>query len=372
MNYLNEEQELMLNAVKEFTEKELRPRIADIENDNFPTDLYHKVLEMELPTFTLPSQYGGLDGATVAKVAMQTEMAKANMTMAMCSFDCSVASLLVKQGTDEQKKKYLPDLLDAPGGFGFTEPGAGSDSGGIQTYAVKEGDEWVINGQKTFISFCNQAKVFLVSAKTNETEPGGISTFLVHRDTPGFKVGSVFHKLGLHGSDTGELFFDDMHVPAVALIGPENKGLHGVLALLDEARIGIAACALGIAEESLDRAVTFAKERLAFGKPIATKQGLQWYIAEMATQMEAAKAYLYQTARMLDEGENITTAAALAKHVCTQAALYCSDKAVSINGGYGITADNEVERLYRDAKMCAILEGTDEIMKVVISRAFLR
>lgn len=372
MKYLTEEEELMLDAVKEFCESEVRPRIDEIESDTYPSDLYARMVELGLPTFTLPTEYGGLSGRMVAKVAMEAELSKANMTVGMSGMDCSVASLIVKTGTEEHKKLYLPDLMDAPGGFGFTEPGAGSDSSAMQTTAVKDGDEWVINGQKTFISFCKQAKVFLVSARTNETGEGGISTFLVRHDDPGFKIGSVFHKLGMHGSDTGELFFEDLRVPAVAMIGVENKGLHGVLALLDEARIGIAAVALGLAQEALDKAIEFSKQRVAFGGPIAAKQGIQWYIADMATKVEAAKTLLYQTARMFDEGERITTAAAMAKYYCTQVALDVTNKAVSINGGYGLMRDNGVERLYRDAKMCSIIEGTDEIMKVVISRAYLR
>ncbi|MEG2478495.1 acyl-CoA dehydrogenase family protein, partial [Gordonibacter sp.] len=372
MSYLNEDQELMLDAVREFAQTELRPRVlTELERDIFPYDLLDRMKELGLPLMAMPEEYGGLGESMVAHVAIEKEVAKENMTMALIGTNCVVASLIVRMGTQEQKDRYLPDLLETPGGFAFTEPAAGSDASGIEATAVKDGDEWVINGQKTFISFINQANYFLISARTNETGDGGISAFLVPKDTPGLKLGSIFHKLGLRGSDTGELFFEDVRVPAIAMIGKENKGLHAALSLLDEARLGVASCAVGLAEAALEKSVEYVKGRVAFGRPLATKQGLQWYAAEMETKISAARALLFEVANDYDEGRSITVGAAKAKLFATSVAVEVTDRAIQMCGGYGLIEDYGVERLYRDARTCAIIEGTDEILKIVVSRQVL-
>lgn len=372
MGYLNEDQELMLDSVKELVENELRPRVqTELEKDVFPFDVYDKMKDMGLHNLMLPTEYGGAGEGMVAQVAIVKEIAKENLTMALLGVNGVVASLIVRMGTDEQKEKFLPDLVANPGGFAFTEPVAGSDIGGIQTTAVKDGDEWVINGQKTFITGINQCDWFLIAARTNETGDGGISTFLVNKNMPGFKVGSIFRKLGIHASDTGELFFEDLRVPAMNMIGKENKGMHAALGLLDEARISVGAAAIGVAEAALEKAAEYVKERIAFGKPLAAKQGLQWYAAEMYTKISAANALMYDTARKFDEGKNVTVEAAELKLFGAKVAQEVTDLAVNMCGGYGLMADFGVERLYRDAKVCSIIEGTDEVMKMVISRAAL-
>lgn len=372
MNYLNEDQQLMLDSVKEFCEKKIDPRIlTDIEEDKFPDDVFAEMQDMGLTTLTLPEQYGGLGESMVLKSSVEREIAKHSMSLALIGTDCSVAHLLLRAGTPEQIERYMPMLQEKPGGFGFTEPGGGSDVAALQTVAKKDGDDWVINGQKTFISFVNQGDLFLIAARTNETGKGGISTFMVHRDTPGFKVGSVFHKLGMKASDTGELFLDDVRVPQSAMIGPENKGMHAVLSLLDEARIGVAAVACGLAEAAIEKAAKFAKERIAFGGPIAMKQGIQWYFSDMSTKLSAADALLMEASRAYDEGLPVTVPAAKAKLYASDMALDVTAKAVQICGGYGLMDDYGVERLFRDAKCCAIIEGTSEMMKLVIARAAL-
>lgn len=369
MTYLNEDQELMLDAVKEFCETKLAPRVlTDIEQDIFPDDLFKQMQEMGITSLTLPEEYGGAGESTVLKTMIEEEIARHSMSLALIGTDSSVAHLVIRFGTPEQQAEYVPQLLETPGAFAFTEPGGGSDVSALTTTAVKDGDEWVINGQKTFISFVNQCDYFLVAARTNETGDGGITTFLVHRDTPGFKIGSVFHKLGMKCSDTGELFFDNVRVPQSAMIGKENKGMHAVLSLLDEARLGVAAVALGIAEEAMDRAATFAKERIVFGKPVAAKQGIQWYFTDMKTKIEATRALVMQVASDLDEGKRITTGAAMAKYYASEVALEVTSRAVSICGGYGLMNDYGVERLFRDAKCCSIIEGTSEVLKLVIAR----
>lgn len=365
MNYLNEDQELMLDAVREFLSTELEPRIGELEEKNeFPSDLLARMKELGLANMMLPEEHGGLGETMVAHMAIEKEVAKTSMVMAIAGTANMIADLMLRMGTPEQIEKYLPDLLVQGGGCAFTEPCAGSDSAGIQTTAVRDSDEWVINGQKTWISYMNQTDYFLCSAKTE----AGVSAFLIDSKAEGFTKGKPFHKLGMRGSDTGELFFDNVRVPALALIGREGKGLHAVLGVLDEARLGVAACAVGLAEAALEKAVAYSKERVAFGRPIAAFQGLQWYGAEMATQIAAAEALLFQVARDYDEGRSITVGAAQAKLFASKVALDVTQRAIQMCGGVGLMDDFGLERLYRDAKVCAITEGTDEILKLVISR----
>lgn len=365
MPYLNEDQELMLDSVREFVAEELAPRMDELEKENkFPSDLLARMKELGLNNMMLPEEHGGLGESMVAHVAIEKEVAKTSMVMAIAGTANMIADLMLRMGTPEQIEKYLPDLLEQGGGFAFTEPCAGSDSAGIQTTAAPDGDGWVINGQKTWISYMNQTDYFLCSARTEN----GVSAFLIDSKAEGFTKGQPFHKLGMRGSDTGELFFDNVRVPADALIGREGKGLHAVLAVLDEARLGVAACAVGLAEAALEKAVAYAKERTAFGRPIAGFQGLQWYGAEMATQIQAADALLFQVARDYDEGKPITVGAAQAKMFASKVALDVTQRAVQMCGGMGLMDDFGIERLYRDAKVCSITEGTDEILKLVIAR----
>lgn len=366
MTYLNEDQELMLDSVKEFVANELAPRMDELEKENkFPSDLLDRMKELGLSNMMLPEEYGGLGESMVAHMAIEKEVAKTSMVMGIAGTANMIANLMLHMGTPEQIDKYLPDLLEQGGGFAFTEPCAGSDSAGIQTTAVRDGDDWVVNGQKTWISYMNQTDYFLCSARTE----AGVSAFLINSKTEGFSKGEPFHKLGMRGSDTGELFFDNVRLPADALIGAEGKGLHAVLGVLDEARLGVAACAVGIAEAALEKAVDYAKERVAFGRPIAAFQGLQWYAAEMDTQIAAARSLLFEVARDYDEGRSITVGAAQAKLFASKVALDVTQRAVQMCGGMGLMDDFGLERLYRDAKVCAITEGTDEILKLVISRS---
>ncbi len=366
MNYLNEDQELMLEAVREFVSGELEPRIGELEKENkFPTDLLDRMKELGLNNMMLPEEHGGLGESMVLHMAIEKEIAKTSMVMAIAGTANMIAALMLRMGTPEQIEKYLPQLIEQGGGFAFTEPCAGSDSAGIETTAVREGDEWVINGQKTWISYMNQTDYFLCSAKTE----AGVSAFLIDSKAEGFTKGQPFHKLGMRGSDTGELFFDNVRVSSDALIGKEGKGLHAVLGVLDEARLGVAACAVGLSEAALEKAVAYAKERTAFGRPIAAFQGLQWYGSEMASKIAAARSLLFEVARDYDEGRPITVGAAQAKLFASEVALDVTQRAVQMCGGMGLMDDFGIERLYRDAKVCAITEGTDEILKLVISRA---
>ncbi|WP_165045489.1 acyl-CoA dehydrogenase family protein [Adlercreutzia sp. ZJ138] len=371
--YLTEDEQLIIDAAEEFRSDVLEPRVmTDLEREICPMDVLEQMRELGFTNASVPEEAGGFGGSMTLQCALDATISQASLAMAFMGCSNPIATLLARVGTPEQIELFMPGLLSGQGGLGFTEPNAGSDSSGITTTAVKDGDEWVINGQKTFISYINVFDYFLVSALTNETEPGGASVFLVHKDTPGFKVGSMFHKIGLHGSNTGELFFEDMRVPAINMIGKENHGLRYVLAVLDSCRLANAACAIGIAQGALEKATMFAKQRVTFGKPICKHQGISWYFAEMEARLSAARSLVFDVARDCDEGKNITAGAAKAKWIAGQTAMFVTDRAIQICGGYGLTEDFGVARLFRDARVIPIVEGTDEVLKIVISRDVLK
>jgi alkylation response protein AidB-like acyl-CoA dehydrogenase len=358
----------MIDSIREFNEKKVAPLVPEIEKDHFPRELLDEMSELGLFGLSIPEEWEGSGESMVMQCAVIEELAKECFTVSWIASATLVQKAIIYMGADEQKAKLLPPLLNHPVAFAVTEPGAGTDVSAMTTSAVKDGDEWVINGQKTFISFVDQADYVAVFAKTHETGDGGISMFLVPKDTPGFKVGSVFEKIGAHGSGTAELFLEDVRVPAMNLIGRENKGMRIALSLLDEARVTVAAGAVGICERAIEVSAGYIKQRVAFGKPLATKQGLQWYLAEMKARTDAAKALVMQAARNFDEGDPVALDAASAKLIATRTALFVVDKAVELCGGMGLVKDFGLERLYRDAKVLTIVEGTDEVMKMVISR----
>jgi butyryl-CoA dehydrogenase len=371
---LTEEQELMVNVAKEFAATEIRPEIPKIEQSQFPQQLMDRMFELGFRNMLIPEEFGGLGESMVSHLLITEEIAKESFVMAICGTTNTIGEILVEVANDEQKARLLPKYVAGGhiAGFGFTEPGAGSDAGGIQATAVKDGDYWVLNGQKTFISYINACDAFLVSARTNETGKGGISTFLVEKSLPGFQIGSIFHKLGMRGSDTGEIFLKDVRVEAKNQIGPENKGLGVVLKVLDKARLSTAASAVGIAEGALAKAVDFIKERVQFGQSIASFQGIQWYVAEMQASILAARALVYESARAFDNNQAGAGAlSAAAKLVATETAVKVSEQAVQLCGGYGLIDDFGLERYYRDAKVTKILEGTSEILKIVVARSVL-
>ena len=374
MSMFDDEESLMLDAVAEFTDQEVAPLVLDrLENDEFPQEILDRMAELGLFTLSLPEEYGGLGKGVVLSTAIESRIAQESLAVAFaCGAGSLVQKAIIEKGTDQQKQDLLPLILNKPCAFALTEPEAGSDVSAITTTAVREGDGWAINGQKTFISFSAQADHFAVGCKTHETGNGGITMILVPRDTPGFSVGEPFHKLGFHGSGTAELFFDNVRVPYGNVIGTENKGMHLALSILDEARVGVAAYAVGMCDRAISTAATYIKQRIAFGKPLSTKQGLQWYFAEMDARTEAARALMYRAAANFDEGLPVSIDAARAKLVATEAAKFVTDKAVQICGGMGLMRDFGLERLYRDAKVLNIIEGTDEIQKMVIARSVLQ
>ncbi len=369
MTFISEEQQLMINIAKEFAVNEVRPRVKEVDStDQRPQDLVDRVAELGLRGIMISEEWGGLGAGLTTQVMIVEEMAKEGYISGSL-INNMMALPLLKVGTQQQKEKYLEKLAAGEYymGFAFTEASAGSDASNIQTTAVKDGDEWILNGTKIFISIIH-SDAFLVSARTNETHPGGISAFIVEKDYPGFSTGGHYKKIGLHGSDTGELYLKNCRVPAENMMGKENKGLNVVFTALDVGRMNIAAIALGMAQGAFDRATAYAQQRIQFGRPISQFQAIQHYAADMLAQIEVSRAMIYKTAQMYDSGESIARDSAICKLYATEMACRVTDRAIQICGGYGLTEDGEIERYFRDARVLPIVEGTSEIQKMIIAR----
>jgi len=379
MNFsLTEDQLALKQMAKEFAEKEVAPRAAAIDSESiFPQDLFDMMVNMGFTGLCVPEEYGGSGGDDLGKVIVVEEIAKkCATTAAALSIHMLFASVILKFGSEQQKKKYLPKVTSGGclAAFALTESGAGSDAGSARTTAILDEatGEYVINGTKCFITGGGRAQyVALVALTQPEKKLKGFSCIIVEKGTPGFSIGKTEEKMGLHGSETAELFFDDCRVPKENLVGEEGKGFKYAMIGLDGARIGIAAQALGIAEGALDESIKYMHQRVQFGKPIGELQGLQWYIADMATKTEAAKWLTYYAAYLKSAGLPHTKEAAMAKMNASENARFVTNLALQIHGGYGYMKDYPLERMYRDAKITEIYEGTSEIHKVVISRAVL-
>jgi len=375
---LNEQQKMIRNMVSQFADKEVGPIAAHLdETEEFPQETLDKMGKLGLLGIMVPQEYGGagLDAVSYSIVVEEISRKCAStgvITSVHNSFPCY---MIHKWGTEEQKRKYLPKLAsgDVIGAFAGTEPNAGSDLGGLQTTAELRGDKYVINGSKTFITAGSRAGIVIVLAVTDrEKGPKGISTFIVESSYKGFKVGSIFDKMGIRASETSELFFEDMEVPRENLLGGEGDGYKIGLAALDSGRIGIASQAVGIAQAALDESVEYAKSRQQFGKPLAKFQAIQWMLAEMKTRIDASRLLIYRAAYLKDQGVRFSSEVAMAKLMAAETAVWCADRAVQIHGGYGYMREYTVERLYRDAKITQIYEGTDEVQKMVISHNLLK
>lgn len=379
MNFSFTEDQLSLQQMaRDFAEKEVAPRAAAIDSEGkFPQDLFDMMTEMGFTGLCTPEEYGGSGGDDIDKIIVVEEIAKkCASTAATLSIHMIFAATILKLGTEEQKKKYLPQVTAGGclGAFALTEAGAGSDAGSARTTAILDEStgEYVINGTKCFITGGGKAQYIALFALTQpEKKLKGFSCIIVEKGTPGFSIGKLEEKMGLHGSETVELIFDNCRVPKENLVGVEGKGFGYAMMALDGARIGVAAQALGIAEGALDEAVKYAHQRVQFGKPIAELQGLQWYLADMATKTEAAKWLTYYAAYLKSAGLPHTKEAAMAKLNASENARFVTNLALQIHGGYGYMRDYPLERMYRDAKITEIYEGTSEIHKLVISRAVL-
>jgi butyryl-CoA dehydrogenase len=375
---LNEQQKMIKNMVKEFAEKEVAPIAAELDKkEEYPTKTLEKMAKLGLLGIIIPQEYGGagLDTISYATVVEEISRKCASTGVITSVHNSLTAWPIMKYGTDLQKKKYLPILAKGEkiGAFAGTEANAGSDLGAMQTTAKLKGNKYIINGSKTFITSGPKAGIIIVFAVTDKAAgPKGLSAFIVESNMKGYKVGSIFEKLGIHASLTSELIFEDMEVPKENLLGAEGDGFKIALATLDGGRIGIAAQAVGIAQAALDESINYAKQRQQFGKPIASFQAIQWMIADMATRIEAARYLVYNAAYKKDKGERISKEAAMAKLFASETAMDAVIKAVQIHGGYGYTKEYTVERLFRDAKITEIYEGTSEVQRMVISGSLLK
>ncbi len=376
---LNEQQKMIQKMVREFSEKEVAPIAAELdEKGEYPTKTLEKMAKLGLLGIIIPTEYGGAGLDTVSYATVIEEISrKCASTGVITSVHNSLVSYpIMKYGTEEQKKKYLPILAkgDEIGAFAGTEPNAGSDLGAMQTTAKLKGNKYIINGDKTFITSGPKAGILIVFAVTDKSAGSkGISAFIVENTFKGYKVGSIFDKMGINANLVSELIFEDMEVPKENLLGKEGDGFKIALSALDCGRIGIAAQAVGIAQACLDESIEYSKQRQQFGRPIAKFQAIQWMIADMATSIEAARFLVYNAAYAKDRGEGrFSKEAAMAKLFASETAMDAAIKAVQIHGGYGYTKEYTVERLFRDAKITEIYEGTSEVQRLVISGSLLR
>lgn len=375
---LTKEQELVKQMVREFAENEVKPIAAEIdETERFPKETVEKMAKYGMMGIPFSEEYGGMGGDVLSYIIAVEELARVcGTTSVILSAHTSLCASVIKEhGTEEQKKKYLIPLAKGEklGAFGLTEPNAGTDSSAQQTQAVREGDYYILNGQKMFITNGGVADVFIVFAMTDKSKGNkGITAFVLEKGMPGFSIGKVENKMGIRASSTTELIFEDVKVPAENMIGREGKGFKVAMQTLDGGRIGIAAQALGLAEGALDEAVKYMKERKQFGRQLSKFQGLAWAVAEMDTKIEAARHLVYKAAMKKEKGLPYTIDAARAKLFAADTAMEVTTKAVQLFGGYGYTKDYPVERMMRDAKITEIYEGTSQVQKMVISGSKLR
>lgn len=374
---LTEEQLEMRRALREFAEKEILPHAAEWdEKGTFPMDTIKALGGLGFLGVIFPTEYGGAGLKYVDYALVIEELARADASVAITlSAHISLCSNhIYEQGTEEQKKEFLTPLASGIwiGAWSLTEPEAGSDAGGTRTTAVREGDQWVLNGSKTFTTNGSVADVAIAMAVTDKSKGShGISAFIVPRGTPGFRNGKKENKLGHRASDTSEMVFENCRIPANLLLGQEGEGFISALRVLDGGRIGIAALGLGIAQASFECALAYSQQRKQFGKPIASFQGIRWKLSDMATEIDAARLLLYRAASLKDRGKPHTKEAAMAKLYTSEVAVRAANEAVQVLGGYGYIKDYPAERYYRDAKLTTIGEGTSEIQRLVIARQLL-
>ena len=379
MNFtLTKEQELVRQMVRDFAVNEVKPIAAEIDvTERFPMENVKKMGELGMMGIPFPTEFGGAGGDVLSYILAVEELSKVCATtgVILSAHTSLCASLISENGTPEQKEKYLRDLCTGNkiGAFGLTEPGAGTDAAGQQTTAVLDGDNYILNGSKIFITNGGVADTFIIFAMTDKSKgTKGISAFIVEKGFQGFSIGKKEDKLGIRASSTTELIFENCIVPKENLIGREGNGFGIAMKTLDGGRIGIAAQALGIAEGALDEAIKYMKERKQFGRPIAAFQGLQWMVAEMSTKIEAARFLVYKAAWLKENKQPYSVDAARAKLYAAEVAMDVTTKAVQLFGGYGYTKEYPMERMMRDAKITEIYEGTSEVQKMVISGSLLK
>ena len=374
---LNKEQLMIQKMARDFARKELAPLAAERDEQHlFPADSLRKMGELGLLGMLVSEKYGGEDMGTVSYALALTEIAGACASTAviMSVHNSICCGSIERFGSEEQKQQFLVPMAAGQliGAFALTEPEAGSDAQALSCSAVKEGDAYILNGTKRFITSGKNGGVVIVLARTQESGSDGISAFLVTPDLPGFSVDKVENKMGQCASDTVDLVFNNCKVPAERLLGKEGEGFAIAMSGLDAGRIGIAALSLGVAQAALDEAIKYAKQRKQFGQAIAQFQGLQWIIADMAMDVEAARLMVLNAADMKERGENCTMAASMAKCFASEMVNRVTSQAIQIHGGYGYVKEYAVERFYRDARVLTIYEGTNQIQRHVIARELLK
>ena len=376
---LTKEQAMMQKLCREFAVNEIEPIAADTDaTEQYPWDLVHKLQKYGLLGIQFPKELGGSGGDTICyTIAIEEASRFCGTTGCILSSHATLCAWpIFKYGTPEQKEKWLRPLISGKkmGAFGLTEPNAGTDSAAQQTIAEKQEDgSYIINGSKVFITGAGCAETYIVFAMTdNKLGNKGISAFIMDINDPGFSIGKIEHKMGIRGSQTGELIFENVHLPADRLLGKENGGFKIAMTTLDGGRIGIASQALGIAQGALDQAIAYMKERVQFRKPLSSFQGLQWMVADMETNIEAARLLVRRAAFNKDHGLPYTKEAAMAKLFAAETAMDVTTKCVQIFGGYGYTREYPVERMMRDAKITEIYEGTSQVQRMVIAGQLLR
>lgn len=373
-----EEQEAIRQMAAEFADKELAPHARELDaKGEYPWDNLRKLARYGYLGMMLPAEFGGSGADVLSHTLCVEEVSRACAAtgLIMEVHNSLTCDGIYRFGTDEQKARYLPALArgEKIGAFALTEPGAGSDASGIRTMAVRDGNDFVINGTKHFITGAGQAHVYLLFAMTDPSKgTKGISAFIVEKGMPGLSFGPPEDKMGIRASHTGELIFSDCRVPAENLVGSEGEGYKIALTLLDGGRIGIGAQAVGIARAAFDAALRYSQERVQFGQAISGFQAIQWMLADMATEIEAARLLVYRAAYLRGKGVRCTKEVAMAKLFASEVAMRTTIKAVQIHGGYGYMREYNVERYMRDAKITEIYEGTSEIMRLLIASALLR
>ncbi|MBD3163432.1 MAG: acyl-CoA dehydrogenase [Candidatus Eisenbacteria bacterium] len=378
MIMVNEEHEAIRQAVREFAESEIRPHATRIDREGkIPKEILTKMAELGYLGIPYPEEIGGagMDLLSYAIAVEEVSRICASTGITLAAHTSLSVYPILRYGTDEQKERYLRKLTSGEwiGAFGLTEPGAGSDAGGTTTTAVRDGDGWVLNGSKIYITNGKMAKLIITAARTSkEAGTRGVSAFLIEQPTEGVTIGKLEDKLGCRGSETAEVHLENVRLPASALLGEENKGFPIFLDTLDGGRVSIGAMALGIAQAAYEASVEHARQREQFGKAISEFQGVQFILADMATQIETARLHVYNSARLKDAGVPFKKESAMAKLVASEVAMWVTTKAIQVHGGIGYMRDLPVERYFRDAKLTEIGEGTSEIQRLVIAREILK
>ncbi|MGB0369257.1 MAG: acyl-CoA dehydrogenase family protein [Flavobacteriales bacterium] len=374
----NENQKMIADMCRDFAEKNIRPKMMEWdESQEFPVPLFKQMGELGLMGVVVPQEYGGAGLSYLEYVTAITEIGAVcgSIALSMAAHNSLCTGHILAHANEEQKQRWLPKLAAAEwiGAWGLTEHNTGSDSGGMNTTAVKDGEYWVINGAKNFITHAISGDIAVVMTRTGEKgDSHGMTAFAVEKGTPGFSSGKKENKLGMRASETAELIFQDCRVHESNMIGKEGDGFIQAMKVLDGGRISIAALSLGIAKGATKAATKYAKEREQFGKPIAQFQGIGFKLADMHTEYEAAELLTMQAADMKNKGQNVTVKSAMAKYYASEVCVRSSTEAVQIFGGYGFTKDFPAEKFFRDSKLCTIGEGTSEIQKVVIAKNLIK